>query len=273
MFWPSSSNRTMVDAADRLQGWILAAKQQAKRDNRPTGVRLSVVNGTIYVNTVQYVQQPDDFIGPYTPPNAIPTCTYTAANASVTFTFPSGGSLWGTYTAAQVTQNPGLSLVLSGDYLEFDGGGPVYPIASVSSSTVVTLPPSLLPASASYVNVPFRIIRQPRVVLGEEPLLLPGNTLIDTSQSPNLPPVRTVYDTGSAVTCYEILFGPSGAVVGPAASHDMIFLWLFTQNNTAPPVLVTIRTRTGLIGVNPVNQSPGATDAYSFARDGRASGM
>src|SRR3954451_20186943 len=40
MAMPNLQSRRMVDAADRLTGWLLVAKMQAKRDNRPTGIRL-----------------------------------------------------------------------------------------------------------------------------------------------------------------------------------------------------------------------------------------
>src|SRR5690348_8695535 len=57
---PNLQSRRMVDAADRLTGWLLISKMQAKRDGRPTGVRFvqdSAGNFTI----LQYIQAPDDF--------------------------------------------------------------------------------------------------------------------------------------------------------------------------------------------------------------------
>lgn len=87
LFFPSFSSRTMVDAADRVQGVLLLTKQQARRDGRPTGVRLVVTSGT-FVNTLQMIQQPDDF----TPAGG--TCL-SAGTPSVTFQLPAGTTLLG----------------------------------------------------------------------------------------------------------------------------------------------------------------------------------
>jgi len=272
MFFPSFSNRTMVDAADRLQGWLLIAKQQARRDNRQTGLRL-VVGTSPYVTTLQYIQQPDDFVGPA---GSVCSCT---GNTTVNFPSPPSTSLLGNGTINDANTADDIASVQAGDYLEFNSSGLVYPIASLTAANALTL--SLSGPSTSN-NVPYRILRQPRRILGEEDLIMPGNTaeqtsidpnsgtVIDTSsgKSLNLPsPPRTI----SGLTCYEIVFSPSGSVVGPAAAHDMICLWVRTEKDTAPAVLVTIRTRTGAIGVYDVD--PSGADPYAFARNGRSSGM
>ena len=87
LFFSSFSSRTMVDAADRVQGVLLLTKQQSRRDGRPTGVRLVVTSGT-FVNTLQMIQQPDDF----TPAGG--TCL-SAGTPSVTFQLPAGTTLLG----------------------------------------------------------------------------------------------------------------------------------------------------------------------------------
>ncbi len=305
--FPSFSSRTMVDAADRLQMWLLIAKQQAKRDNRPTGVRI-VVNSasTTYASTLQYVQQPADFVGPF--PS---TCT-SPDGTKVLFAFPPGGSLLGNGTLQDANTADDVASVQWGDYILIDLVGTVCPIGPAAglpplvSSTQLTLGPPPTPYSAPAgqpspsvppVTVPstFRIIRQPRLLLGEEALLLPGNvsgqttpdpnsaTLIDTStynQTTNpkgclgLPPARTI----NGVNCYEILFSPTGSVVGPAASSGMICLWVCVQGSPGapppPPALVAIRTRTGAVSVANVNPNLSVgSDPYTFARDPRASGM
>lgn len=321
MFFPSMSSRTMVDAANRVQGWLLAAKQQAKRDNRPTGIRFLVSaaatvqtpmsSGALVpsndsvVNTLRYIQQPDDFVGPA---GSVCSC----AGNSVTFPNNVATDFLGQTTAGNsalpqyitfANTASDQTLVQAGDYIEFNRCGHVYPILSLQLSPAGSqaVPPTLsvnLGVGGTAVTgptlsyLPYRIIRQPRCVLAEPDLVLPGNsagqaidadvsTLIDvTSYNPtshkvsgslNLPPARTV----NGRTCHEILFGPSGAVVGPAASSDMICLWLCNESGSVPPVLVCIRTRTGLIGVFPVNENPsvGNGDPYYFARDARASGM
>src|SRR5947199_396730 len=67
-------NYNRVGAVDQVSQWLLTAKQRAKRDQVPTGVRLLpqvdgagnlVINpdGTVFAKTVQYIQQPDVFTG------------------------------------------------------------------------------------------------------------------------------------------------------------------------------------------------------------------
>ncbi len=351
--FPNISSRTMVDAANRVQGWLLAAKQMAKRDGRPTGVRLIVSNlpidnildtqqppAKVFATKMQFVQQPDDFVGPM---NGTAPSLCTCQQSPIVIFPPPGtqamllGSASVNDANGEPTGNFDLAPVQRGDYIVFGGSGTVYPIAGVQvawslnpplggnipfltlGTHIGDIPPPLPPAQpqTNYrqmngpnvdpkginQSVPYRIIRQPRRILGEEDLFLPGNTanqakidpvgatVIDTTQyiagttrsgCLNLPLPRTI----NGETCYEIMFSPSGAVVGPAAGNDMIGLWIsnygipnpkfppsLPQYNVAParPVIVSIRTRTGLIGVFDVNSTAG--NEYSFARDMRASGM
>lgn len=370
LFFPSMSSRTVVDAGDRVQGWCLAAKQQAKRDNRPTGIRLIVyVNpdptftpavapaladtpvqlrvhqragapvaaSEKVVNTLEYIQQPDDFVGPTgsvctcpspiradggngtigTNPSRVLLMGFTSANG-----YPNGVIGRGA-TLARANSDQDSALVQAGDFLEFDRSGQIYPIQQIVGNTSsggqiwsrlqLAVSPNIPQVNNQYIpmqNVPYRIIRQPRRMLGEEDLFLPGNspgraitrdssgrqtdqndtaTIIRVNQCLGLPPGRQIYyqlrrdsvantlspNSGTVrnvvATCYEILFSPAGAVVGKAANSDLICLWLCNQSGSVPPVLISIRTRTGLIGVYPVNESGG--DPYLFARDYRASGM
>src|SRR5258708_2097886 len=52
--------------ADQLQGWLLMARQWAKKDRIPTGLRLIVNNNG--VSDLQYIQQPPTFTVPYALP-------------------------------------------------------------------------------------------------------------------------------------------------------------------------------------------------------------
>lgn len=112
----------------------------------------------------------------------------------------------------------------------------------------------------------FRIYRQPRPILGENPLQMSGNIAVDGSLSLVQPNV-----TG---TNYDILFSPSGAVVGTNAGHGKIFLYVhdLTQNpvDTDRSGVVAIQTLTGFIGA--YNAGP-LSDPYLYANEGRISGM
>jgi len=63
-FVPRATERAKsTRGADQLQQWLLIAKQWAKKDRVPTGIRFqpNVKNGR-YVTDLQYIQQPDDFV-------------------------------------------------------------------------------------------------------------------------------------------------------------------------------------------------------------------
>src|SRR5947199_7305641 len=54
--------------ADQMQGWLVMAKQWAKRNKVPTGIRLTAetdpVTGYAVITKAAFVEQPDDFTGP-----------------------------------------------------------------------------------------------------------------------------------------------------------------------------------------------------------------
>ena len=61
IFFPRFQDQELVNrGADQLQGWMLGAKQQAKRDNQPTGLRL-LIDASGNVSQLVYIKQPDDY--------------------------------------------------------------------------------------------------------------------------------------------------------------------------------------------------------------------
>jgi len=138
-------------------------------------------------------------------------------------------------------------------------------------------PPLSFPAGC-----PYRIIRSPRVVAGEDGLTLPVGVAIQlnatataTYDPPVSSPPPTVTPAPAGTVWCDILFSPSGAVVGSAAGSDKIILWVrdVTQPNVTDnnPLLVCIYTRSGLIAAHPVDVTPGG-NPYSFTVDGKSSG-
>src|SRR5438874_732372 len=60
-FVPKAAERAKSSrGADQLQGWLLIAKQWAKKDGVPTGIRM-ISDGNLYARDLQYIQTPDDF--------------------------------------------------------------------------------------------------------------------------------------------------------------------------------------------------------------------
>src|SRR5262249_4825354 len=150
-------------AVDQLSQWLLTAKQRAKRDGVPTGVRLLQDPSTGLFTQLEYVQQPDPYTGGL--------CT--SVNAT-----NSGGVLFSTVTLqlggvdfeGAATTDLTSWLVQAGDYLELNGGGPVYLIQGVKS-TQLTLVNTQITIAAPTPN--YRIIRQPRRLPGEDVMTLP----------------------------------------------------------------------------------------------------
>jgi prepilin-type N-terminal cleavage/methylation domain-containing protein len=262
-------NQMQTRAVDQLTQWLLTAKQRAKRDGVPTGVRIIQDTTTGLYHQLEYVQQPDPYTGGL--------CQ--SVNAT-----NNGGVLFSTVTlqlggvdfegAATGTQLPNW-IVQAGDYLQLNGGGPVYLIQTVKSTQVV-LVNTQITIAAPTPN--YKIIRQPRRLLGEDILSLPQDIIVDFSTNPatgnpyslNVPQRQLA----GIANAYEILFAPSGAVLGQGTPSGKVILWV--RNNTKPQsdpgavTLVSIQIRTGFIAAHPISLG---SDPYLFTEDGRSSGM
>jgi prepilin-type N-terminal cleavage/methylation domain-containing protein len=286
--------------ADQLQGWLLMARQWAKKDRVPTGIRLSVnnVSGVAAVTDMQYVQQPPTFTVPYATPAVNPGQQPLARRISLA---PSGTTSAATldmsWTASPQLSPPTVSAVQQqGDFsggLGFASGGaagaatwPVqigdylvlhqsmYSITGFGSAVspfcdTLTLGSPLqtgitsIPATTDYY-----FVRASRPLTGETTIKLPQDVIIDISQSLGLPSTAV----GKTV---DILFSPSGELLSPQfSSIGKVVLWV--RDVTKPPgntsdTLIAVDMRTGMIAAQPVNV--GGADLYLFTKDGRSSGL
>jgi prepilin-type N-terminal cleavage/methylation domain-containing protein len=177
-FLPALSNYQKVQqAASRLQGWLLTAKQRALRDQFPRGIRLNVVSDPFYgtvVREVQYIEQPDDF--------SQGTITFTSSTNTATVSTDT--DLAGGFDPSGTGANSTLWPVQVGDYLQIPGhtsATPVFRITGVTSvnqspkNQITTANPTLNGTSGG----PYTIIRAPRVLTGEPVLQLPQDVVID----------------------------------------------------------------------------------------------
>jgi prepilin-type N-terminal cleavage/methylation domain-containing protein len=297
------SNYRRVGAVDRVSQWLLTARQRAKRDGVPTGLRLLpvtdangkvVVNpdGSVWVRQLQYVQQPEPLVGGALTPNLAggpPTFSggycVSVTNGVVTFNnvdFVAGGSTVDEY------------LVQPGDYLELFGGGSVHLIANVTGTTLTLNDTTVNYPAPFQPTTNYRILRQPRPLLGEKALDVPGDTVIDLgkparsdangnplsfqpapappdSRSLNVPE-RLVGLAPQQKLVLEVVFSPSGAVL--TQNTGKVILWLRDSTATPPdlgsPSLIGIPVRTGFIGAYDV--APG-NNPYQYTENGRASGL
>src|SRR5262245_14763874 len=127
-----------------VQGALARARQEARRSNRPSGVRLLTEQkfGKTASLKLQFIQQPMDLTG--VTPSAV------AANSP---TLPISGN----------TTN------LKADSVEIGGSGLPHGIKTPGSTLTLLNPlPNAVPAGSA-----FRIIRQPQPIQGEKQVTLP----------------------------------------------------------------------------------------------------
>jgi type II secretory pathway pseudopilin PulG len=270
-------NKSVIRGVDRVTQTLLIAKQKAMRDRAPRGVRfivdqklsnLTANPPVIIFSQMQFVEQPEVF--------ANGTCQGTGGGPSTTLTFTFPGVV-GFKGGASVPDGAyDQYLVQPGDYLEMNGGGPVFKIAGVTDTTLTLTSPQTFGQTTNY-----RIFRQGRPTSGEDILTLPQNVVVDNSKKPDLTdkfslnvPARTMTSSGnSTLTYYEVMFSPSGGLVVGTGCGNVV-LWV--RDITIEPYefntsrLIAIGYRTGFIAGHPV--SPGV-DPYAFTKDGRASGF
>jgi prepilin-type N-terminal cleavage/methylation domain-containing protein len=260
------------EGASQLQGWLLIAKGRALRDQAPRGIRLNIQAGNQFVTDLQYIEQPPDYGVNGSSMNGV-----SVGDTTVNFT---GTNFTGGF--ANVPQYP----VQPGDYLELKGGGPLYQIASVASPTQLTLTSAI--TSQVNATTQYRIIRQARILPGEDTLSLPQDVAIDLGLSGlGSTNIQNIQNGGgghipfTANATLDILFDRNGTVVGQAAAFDKIVLWVRDVTLAGPAAnspgegdqsLITIYCRTnGLAGTAAnFDANIGGGDWYYFTRDGRS---
>lgn len=277
--------RVQTGASD-LQNWLLTAKQWALRDAVPRGVRfqLDASSGGLLVRTMQYLEQPEDFTGGYIQVNAT---VVTLSTYAVDF----AGSPPPPQPPAQPPAIPPIAQwpIQNGDLLLVNND-----INQLFRITLnATTPTSLTIDRPATAAIPwtsdYKIIRQPRPRTGETLLELPQNIVLDL-QTNNAWYGNYIPLQGTAPSQYfDILFAPSGEVIGWTGGTTRIQLWLrdasedATGNQTfnGKQFIVTVNVRSGLISTNPVDETPdlNATppgsrykQPYSFTQDGRSTG-
>jgi len=265
MFYPAVSDKQRVlTAVDQVSGQMLNAKMMAKRDGIPTGVRF-LMNGSTSSEMV-YVQQPDPYaVGRITDISGS-TLTFTGVN------FQDLNQATGSTSNAQET-----FLVADGDYIEIFGG-PIRKINKITSPSTLTVlaPTTPLPAltgvSSDTSQPNYRILPGPRVVGGEQSVKLATNLGVDFTPPAAGNQVRSNLNARLGVY-YELLFSPSGSVLGQTNTDGQVFLWVadLKLNTPQAAAIVAINLRTGFIATHPV--AVNHPDLFFFTRDGRNSGM
>jgi prepilin-type N-terminal cleavage/methylation domain-containing protein len=284
-FAPRVTDSTnLTRSVDQLEQWLLTAKMRAKRDGLATGLRFVQAPGDT-ANTYsqfQYIQQPDPLAGGW--------LSTTQTSGAVLYSpgpppvYLTGGILTGASAGLVAfglgvdfslgVANPAQWLVQAGDFLELRDGG-VYLIAGVVPPAPSSPATTLKLAGTAYDNAltitqpttNYRILRQPRLLEGEPVLQMPGNFAVDNN---------TGFGNVQAgpSTNIEILFSPSGAVVGANAGNGKVLMMVYDTTQTYDSNkagIVAVQSRTGFVGAYSV--APPPLDPFLFAEEGRTSGL
>jgi prepilin-type N-terminal cleavage/methylation domain-containing protein len=254
-FYPTYSSKQKLTAATNVvTGVLIRAKQQAKRDGLPTGLRL-IPTGTNSVE-LQLIQQPDAL--------AVGRVFQVTNNNNNTATVSISANL----LPAGVEP-----LIAVSDYLDINGGGRLLQVLAVSSNgtnTILTVdaPSAVIPASESFsatgaAGTNYRIFPQARPMTGEGGIAMPSSTQVNLSKSQIVP--RGGY--------YDILFGPGGGLVNQSPGLGQVLLFIEDSDPTATgdgALIVATQYRSGLIGVFPAGP---AAAPYQYVTPERSSGM
>ncbi len=119
-----------------------------------------------------------------------------------------------------------------------------------------------------------------QVLTAEPPVNLPAGVIIDLSSAypaTNGQPLSNPVNSGGN---YDILFAPSGGVVGVNSTSPIYLVLRQTDGSNVAPygadltayfaTIISVEPRTGFIAAQPV--APGA-NPYQYTQDGQSSGM
>jgi prepilin-type N-terminal cleavage/methylation domain-containing protein len=219
--------------------------------------------------------------GVVVPPPGLPASTIVLGGILTPTANPYFTNLWAPPTGMTVVNASGLTVFAP-------GGSTIPPGLFLWQSQYEQ---NLIVAATSQTN--YRIIRQPRVLIGEEPLTLPDNYAVDTTLIPQtiipgngVAPNPSIFWSNvlpSMSGNLDILFSPTGAIVGSNASNGMVFISVYDRTLESPDVnsfisrvgIIGVQTRTGFIGAYGASAGAGSPgyNPFLLAQGARESGL
>jgi len=266
-FYPSLKADNAVSRVSTLvQSNFLAARQRAKRDRVPTGIRMQL-DADGRCSQMLLVQKPEDL-------NFNPLGNITnSANGALTFSF-------------SLQQSDYEDLVFPYDCVVNNSTGESLLISSVKGNVANYNSKFSVPNFNSLPFSDYRVIRMPRTIPGENKIDIPDEYEISLSRygfittgkesfaRSNLP----ISTLGGGT--YDIIFDPTGTVSSPGLSGDAV-LWLHKFTN--PPTdfssdaLICIRKINGKVAAFPVDRinlsQPEDSSPFGFTKDPRNEGL
>ena len=288
--WSALDRDRAAAAVNKVTGSMQIARSRAHRDGLPHGVRL-INNGNNLVTAYQFI---------YSPPVVLPAAPgFTPGPTSVNapylqfeYTLDPGSQVATrvcrihnlTYEQqVQVTVNSLLYLPELGTYHRISAvsapGNPMVVILDDNPSFQYGYPDDAMGAATHLRTYCFGLYGPPEPLVGEEVIQLPERSCIDLNADANPVLNRSVPGLPPAAPQdYDILFAPSGQLVGTNTTrpHGHVFLWFRDPTrpndvvNGGEQLLAVIKAQSGAMGAAPVDHA-GATgapgsDYYSLAR-------
>jgi len=280
-FYPSiSSDNQIAQASNKIQNLLVGARQKARRDNNVTGIRF-FSNDTLSANQMMLVQKPVDLTGNnlldinFNPP--IPTTLYQpqllTGNPNI---IQFSSQVWGFPTGEDlVMANDILLEPVTNNSTRITGKGATINQMLINSNFYN---PDINSATLNY-----KIIRQARIVPGEEAIPMPDGyeiLLYVTNlngikclcfSGPNFNP--SVITTESSI---DVCFEKTGAVYQIDFASN-VYIWVHKTGSTKyseDDAIIGIQRNNGKVAVFPVGlvDFNNATDSnlhdpFKFARD------
>jgi prepilin-type N-terminal cleavage/methylation domain-containing protein len=273
-FYPSlKADNAISRVSTMVQSNFVAARQRAKRDRVPTGIRMQLdVDGRC--TQLLLVQKPEEL-------NVNTLGNITAAAAGV-ITFVNElrqdgyEDLIFPYDCV-VNNSSGESLAVTGINQGLNPGDKKQAFYQQNFS---------IPNFNQFPFSDYRVIRTPRTIPGENKVDIPDEYEISLIRSKDIlatydrPRSNLPISSNLAVSTFDIIFDPTGTLSSQGLSGDAV-LWLhkFTNEPTdfSNDALICIRKINGKIGAFPVDRiniaTPGDSSPFGFTKDPRNEGL
>lgn len=246
-FYPSiSSDNQISQTANKIQSALAGSRQKARRDHTVTGIRFlpDATNANISTQ-MMLIQKPVDLVGS--------SFGYIKqAGNSVSFCSKEDGTV-----PILVVQPPFEDLVIKNDILVMNPSNNVTRFLDSYSIDINFYNPSIVNPTNRY-----KIIRQPRVIPGEEAINLAVGyeVILITNQ--------TGYKGffGPPALCYDVCFDTNGTLYQIDFAKN-VYIWVHKSGSSTPvdDAIISVQRNTGKVGVFPVNTA--GSNPFSFADD------
>lgn len=266
-FYPSiSSDNQIAQTSNKIQNLLVGARQKARRDNNVTGIRFFPdTNNPIATTQMMLVQKPVDLTGSslganiaFLPPNII-SFSDNANNPYPVWGFATGEDL--------IMSNDILVDPLTSNSTKITGKGGV-------SNQMLINSVFCTPTFSTPLN--YKIIRQARIVPGEEAIAMPEGYEIFLGANFSGPKVNP--NDSSIDVCFE----KTGAVYQIDFAAN-VYIWVHKTGSTKyseDDAIIGIQRNSGKVAVFPVGlvdfNNSGNTnlhDPFKFARNPTNEGL